>query len=286
MTTWVSIDGHVTPGAEARISVFDRGFLYGDSVYEVLRTIRRRPLFWGDHVERLRRSAALLHIHLDFTDDALRGELDATLARVAEGESYLRVIITRGTGSISLDPATAGSPTRVIIAQPLALPPRDLLEQGCALAVVPTGRCDEGGLDPRAKTGNRLLAVLAAARAHQVGAYEALHVDPLGRVLEGATSTFFLVRDGALLTPPLAVGILEGITRRKILELARDLGLDVQETSIHLGELAAAQEAFITSSTRGIVPVRRVDDRVFGPPGPVTRRLMAAYDALVHRAVI
>jgi branched-chain amino acid aminotransferase len=280
---WVSLDGEVLPAAEARISVLDRGFLYGDSVYEVLRTVDRRPLFWADHAARLWTSASLLEIHLDFGPELLRREAEAVLERLGE-EASLRIVVTRGSGPLSLDPATAGSPTRVVIAQPLRLPPPELRAEGCVLASFVVGGRGEGGLDPRAKTSN-VQSVLAAARAHGAGAYEALRVDAQGRIYEGATSTFFLVRERVLLTPPLATGILEGITRRKVLALAAEVGIPFHEIDVSLAELADAHGAFITSSTRGIVPVRRIDDHVFGPPGPVTRRLLAAYDELMRRDV-
>lgn len=140
-----------------------------------------------------------------------------------------------------------------------------------------TPRRDEGGLDPQAKSGSRLLAVMALAQAEQAGFYEALRVDPLDRVLEGGTSTFFMVCDGAVITPPLQVGILAGITRRHVLAMAAALGLPTAEASFSVDALADADEAFITSSVRGVMPVARIDDRRWPAPGPVTRRLMAAY---------
>jgi branched-chain amino acid aminotransferase len=286
MSTWVSIDGVVAPGAEARISVFDRGFLYGDSVYEVLRTVERRPLFWADHVARLWTSAALLEFHLDFGPDDLLAEVRAALGRVEDGESSIRVVVTRGTGPLSPDPALAASPTRVVIVQPLKLPDAGLVSGGCALTTFAIGGRGEGGVDPRVKSGSNVQGVLAAARAHAAGAYEALRIDAHGRVFEGASSTFFLVCDGALLTPPLGAGILEGITRRKVLRLATEAGIHCREAEVHLADFAHAQEAFITSSTRGIVPVRRVDDHAFGPPGPVTQRLLAAYAGLIRHSVV
>lgn len=280
MASWVSIDGVVTPGAQASVSVFDRGFLYGDSIYEVLRTVGGRPLFWEDHLARLRRSATFLHLPLTH-DDQLTAETGAVLDRVEWGESYIRIIVTRGVGDLTLDPTHSGPPTRVVIVQPLPRVPEHYRREGCALCTFRTGRRDEGGLDPRAKSGNRLLAVLAQAQAHAAGAYEALTIDPLGRILEGATSTFFLVEGNVLRTPPLAVGILEGITRAKILNLARERGIPVREEDLHLDDLSRATEAFITSSVRGVVPAQRIDDRVFGSPGPVTRRLMVAYESFL-----
>jgi len=282
MSAWVSIDGQVLPGAEARISVFDRGFLFGDSIYEVLRTVRGRPVFWNEHIERMRSSARVLRLDADATLALLRADTDACLARAEAGERYIRLIVTRGVGDLALEPTDARAPGRVVIVKPLPAVPRLLLEEGCALTVFQTGRQDVGGVYPDAKSGNKLLAVLGQAQAQAAGAYEALRVDPLGRVLEGTRSTFFLVRGGVLLTPPLEVGILAGITRGKILGLARALDLPVREARIQIEELEASQEAFITSTSRGIVPVQRCDQAKIGPPGPMTRRLMRAYAELIE----
>ena len=283
VNAWASINGEILPGPLARVSIFDRGFLFGHSVYEVLRTIRGRPLFWDDHVRRLCRSAELNHLPLGDTVDELRREAEALLQKAGFNESYIRVIVSRGIGDVDIDPVTAGEPTRVIIVKPLPRVDPKLRRDGCALASFRTGRRDEGGIDPRAKTGSTMLAVLGQVHARKAGAYEALRIDPLGRVLECATSTFFMVSRGHLETPALAVGILEGITRRKVMEVARSLGMNVQERELQLSDLGRADEAFITSSVRGIVPVVRIDDLDLRAPRPVTGRLVAGYAALLDR---
>ena len=266
MTSVVSIDGVVCD--DPRISVFDRGFLFGDSVYEVLRTVGGAPLFWDEHADRLRRSAELIRLPLGVDTDTLRADTETALAASGEGERYIRVVVTRGVGGLGMELAELQS-CRVIIVAPL--PPR---LPRCTLRTVATGRSDEGGVSPQAKSGNRLHSVLALADARRQGADEALLVDPLGRILEGASSTFFCVRDGGLLTPPLDVGILPGITRGKVM----GLGVPVEERSLTLDDLAAADEAFITSSVRGVVPVAAIDGRAFEPPGPVTARVLAGYE--------
>lgn len=280
----VNVDGLVLAGPEARISVFDRGFLFGDSVYEVLRTVNGRPLFWDEHLARLFTSAEYLGMDLETSPEALRRQVEDTLAAVPAAEKYIRLIVTRGLGDLSLS-GPHGPPTHLVIARPLPVLDPRLYEQGCALATWQLPMGDATGLDPRAKSGDRRLAVLAESAAKAAGAYEALRVDPAGRVLEGASSTFFLVRDGALVTPPLAAGILAGITRGKVLELAAALGLPAREEAVPVEALANAEEAFITSTVRGIVPVSRIDVHVFGEPGPVTQRVMAAYRDLMVRAV-
>ncbi len=270
----VSIDGVVTD--DPRISVFDRGFLFGDSVYEVLRTVNGRPLFWEEHAERLWRSAELIRLPLGVDRDTLRAETEAVLA-AAPGERYIRIIVTRGAGGLGMGPAEL-TPRRVIIVAPLPAELPALRRDGCVLSIFRTHRGDEGGVSPAAKCGNRLLAVLALAEARREGADEALLVDPLGRILEGASSTFFCACDGALHTPGLEVGILPGITRAKVL----GLGMPIQETTLTIDTLANAVEAFITSSVRGVVPVRAIGDRVLPVPGPLTREVKDRYEALIR----
>ncbi len=274
MARWVCINGEVVPGEEARISVFDRGFLHGDAVYEVMPAPGGRPLFWDDHVARLWASAARLALPVELDAEALRAEVAAVCARVG-GDVYVRVIITRGEG-LRLDPADAGHANRVIIGQPLA--PDPAVAAGYALHTVHLARAS---LDAKAKSSNKLPVVLAVAEAKRRGADEVLRVDDQGFVLEGGTSTFFAVFGGAVHTPPLEADILDGITRRKVLQVARATDTPVVEAPIPHADLAAASEMFVTSSTRGVVPVRRLDHRALPAPGLVTARLQAAYAALV-----
>lgn len=275
----VSIDGVVKD--DPRISVFDRGFLFGDSVYEVLRTVNGRPLFWGEHADRLWRSAELVKLPLGVDRDTLRAETERTLAAAEGGEHYIRIVVTRGAGGLGLELGEM-TPCRVIIVAPLPTGNEALRARGCVLRTVRTGRSDEGGVSPQAKSGNKLAAVLALDEVRRQGADEALLVDPLGRVLEGASSTFFCVVDGAVLTPSLDVGILPGITRAKVIELATRLGLTVREAAVHTSDLDAAEEAFITSSVRGLLPIRGLDDRTLEVTGPVTERLRTAYEAFLR----
>lgn len=286
----VSINGRQIPPAQATISVFDRGFLHGDSVYEVLRTHDGAPLFWPEHRQRLVASGARLGLVIEpSVVDTLFEEMRALLAQAPWGESYVRLVVTRGEGPLSLDPTTAGPPNRVIFAGPMPLVPPALRAEGCRLATFQTPRRDVGGEDPRAKSGNRTLAVKGVQVAREAGAYESLRVDPLGRVLEGGTSTFFGVRllDGAptVITPTLEVGILQGITRARVLEVATTLEIPAAEVTIQMDTLPSLSEAFITSSVRGIVPVRAIDALEYDAPGPITTRLVEGYARLMDRSV-
>lgn len=278
MTTRVCINGNVVPPEEARISVFDRGFLYGDSVFEVLRTYRGVPFALEEHLGRLQRSAQRVGISLPVPLGQLRAEIEITLAAAHNQESYIRVIVTRGSGEIGLDPSLASDPQRVIIVQSLKPQPRALYVQGVRLATVVTQRGTDATAAAGAKSSNYLANLLALQSARQRGAYEALLVTPQGFVLEGASSNVFLVSGGRLLTPETEAGILAGITRGYVLDLARAMGLTVLECPVPVSELWVADEVFITSSLREIVPVVQIDDHEVGTgrPGEITRRLHRA----------
>jgi branched-chain amino acid aminotransferase len=281
MTDLVSIDGRVVPPEAATVSVFDRGFLYGDSVFEVLRTYGGALFGFEEHLARLARSAKLALI--DFSDiDLLRREILAVVRATGNTETYIRVVVTRGTGKmLGLDPALARAPSRVVIATAVPPMPREMYERGIAVTTYRTQRVSEGTSAAGAKLGNYLLSILATHEAHARGAEEALILDARGQVVEGTTSNVFLVRDGALITPPDEAGLLAGITRGKVLELAREMAIPIGMRTFPPSELASADEAFITSSIREIVPVIAADGVPAGggKPGVLTKRLLDAYRA-------
>jgi len=275
----VYIEGAIVDADAARVPVFDRGFLYGDSVYEVLRTFGMRPFALAEHLDRLEGSARRLGMTLPDRATIERATVETARA-AAEPDVYLRIVVTRGSGPIGLDPALADAPRLIVIALPLKLPEPEQYERGVEVAFVGARRNAPGSLDPLVKSGNYLNSVLAIAEARRKHAYEAIMCDAVGRIAEGSTSNLFLVRGGRLATPALSVGLLEGITRRHVIGLARGLGLAVDELGLWPVDLHDADEAMITSSVRGILPVVRADGRPIGSgaPGPITRRLMAAYD--------
>jgi branched-chain amino acid aminotransferase len=281
MTELVSIDGRIVPPEAATVSVFDRGFLYGDSVFEVLRTYGGILFGFEEHVARLARSAKLALI--DFSDiELLRGEILAVIRATGNTETYIRVVVTRGTGKmLGLDPSLARAPSRVVIATAVPPMPREMYERGIAVITYRTQRVSEGTSAAGAKLGNYLLSILATHEAHARGAEEALILDARGQVVEGTTSNVFLVRDGALVTPPDDAGLLAGITRGKVLELAREMGIPVGMRTFPPSELASADEVFITSSIRELVPVVASDGVPAGggKPGVLTKRLLDAYRA-------
>jgi branched-chain amino acid aminotransferase len=280
MRAIVSVEGRLVPAEQATVSVLDRGFLYGDSVFEVLRTYGGVPFGMEEHLARLARSAERTLIGLPVTLPELQKEIEVALEASGYAESLVRVMISRGTaGTLGLDPSLAKRSLRVILVAELHELPASLYTDGAKVITYPTLRIADATTGAGAKIANYLVAVLAMAQAKERGAEEALVLNGEGLVAEGCTSNVFLVKDGALVTPPESMGILLGITREHVLSLARELGIALSERPFPPAELAAADEAFITSSIREVVPVVRVDDAVVaaGRPGPVTARLIAAF---------
>ncbi len=296
MPTLVNLDGTLVAPADARVSVFDRGFLYGDSVYEVIRTYGGRPFELDAHLARLRHSAARIGLAPKWDGERTAAEIGRTLAASRGGdapdpeaapwnvgERYVRVVMTRGAGEIGLDPALAVDPVALVIVQPLHGPPARAYAEGIAAAFAGVRRASPAAIDPTAKTGAHLPNVLALRDAREKGAQEAILLDERGGVTEGSSSNVFAVRGGRVTTPPLGAGILEGVTRGVVLGLAREAGVPAEEVPLRPEDLEGADEAFITSTVREIVPVTTIEGRTVGAghPGPVTRRL---HDAFRRRA--
>jgi branched-chain amino acid aminotransferase len=280
MATTVMIDGRIVPPERALVSVFDRGFLYGDSVFESLRTYGGVPFALGDHLARLERSAARVFIALPVSLAVLRAEILSALNSHGSPESYLRVTLTRGIGrALGLDPELAEQPLRVVLVATLSVPPAELYERGMAAITFRAERPSDAPAVADAKIGNYLLAVLAMRAARAEGAGEALLEDENGYILEGSTSNLFAVFAGTLLTPPETAAILPGITRAHTLAIAADMGLAIELRTPLKRELLQADEVFISSSIRELAPVVSIDGQRVGPgvPGPITRELLRRF---------
>lgn len=277
---YLSTTGAPVDPSEAKISVFDRGFLYGDSVYETMRTAGGRPIELGRHIARLHRSADGIGLAIPFADDMLGDAIAQTHAASGNDESYVRVIITRGEGPLMLDPRKSEAPTLVIIVQPLQVPTEDAYRRGIAAVIVGTTKT-QGAVDPAIKSGNYLGSILALRQAIAEGGDDAILCTATGEIAEGATSNVFFVVGGGLRTPDLQFGLLAGITRELVCELATELGLAVTHDRVSPDDLRAADEVFLTSSVRGIMPVTSIDGRRIGDgtEGAVTQRVRARYDA-------
>jgi branched-chain amino acid aminotransferase len=269
----VWIDGAPVDAEQAKVPVFDRGFLYGDSIYEVFRVFGGKPFLQTEHLERLEHSAAGLQMTIPPRAEIERA-IAETLRAAGEPEAYVRIVITRGAGEIGLDPSLADAPRLIVIARKVSGPPPEAYRDGVAVAIVGRSRA----FDPEVKSGNYLVSVMAVAEARRRGAYEAILTDGVGRITEGGSSNFFVAAGGRLETPPLSAGILEGITRRAVIALCRANGIPVDEKPLWPVDLKSAEEAFLTSSVRGVVPIARVDGQPIAV-GPLVERVIELYDA-------
>jgi branched-chain amino acid aminotransferase len=273
----VNINGEIMPIADGRIPVLDHGFLFGDSIYETLRTYRQKPFLFSRHFERLRRSARAVFMEVPVTRERLYTETLRTLQAAGDAsERRLRITVTRGVGDVGPDPGSCEAPNVIIFATPLPNLPATVYDDGVDVIVSSFFRSRQLG---DAKTGNLLRSVLAVREARAAGAFEAITLTSEGKISDGITSNICLIQNSTLLTPSAETGILEGITRAVVLDLARRDGIMVIEGIFDVSEIEKSSELFLTSSTRGVVPIVRVSGKSVGSglPGLVTRRLMAAY---------
>jgi branched-chain amino acid aminotransferase len=279
MQTRINVNGVITPPGEARIPVLDHGLLFGDSVYETLRTYDGKPFLFSRHFARLEHSAKAIELKLPWSKSKMLEEIRRTLI---PGECRIRVMITRGEGEVGPDIETCTDPKAIIIVVPLIPVPERVYQQGVDV-VISTVRRSARFAD--IKTGSLIHQVLARREAKLKHAYEAILLTADDKLSDGITSNIYMIRDGKLLTPSHDAGIVDGITRGVVLELARDSGLQVVEGLFESSEVGQAQEMFLTSSTREVVPIARVDGKPVGSgkPGPVTLMLLRGYRAAIQK---
>jgi branched-chain amino acid aminotransferase len=255
------IDGIRKVPENAHVSVLDLGFLYGDSIFETLRTYGKTPFALSEHMQRLQQSADRVLIQLPLGLDALSEEVTRAVQASPFEESYVRVMVTRGLGALGLDPRKAVQPLRVVLVAPLSAPPLADYQHGIGVVTFETSRTTDDTPAAGAKVGNYLVAVLANKKAAEAGAKEALISNARGEVTEGATSNLFWFEGRRLLTPPVSAGILDGITRRYIIEAAEVLRLELVEQIPHLDRLFASDGVFVSSSIREMLPVVTIDGK-------------------------
>ncbi len=282
---WVYLNDRFVPKEEAVVSVFDHGFLYGDGVFETLRAYRGRIFQLTEHLARLDRSASSISLDLPMTRAQLADLVRESLTRNQLQEAYLRITVSRGPGEIGLDPALCKAPTLVIIAKPFQPYPERFYTQGVPVIIAKTRRNLPEALPPHVKSLNYLNNVLAKMEAKAAGAHEALLLNHRGEVTEGTSSNVFVIQEGLLRTPAVESGILAGITRGVVLQLARDLGIPTEETRLAVGDFASAEECFLTNTTQEVLPVTQMDGRRLGDgrPGAITRRLHASFRGSLDR---
>lgn len=273
MANLCNVDGRIVPEDDARVPVLDRGFLFGDSIYEVVRTSGGVPFGWAEHWARLCTSADGLRMRLDLDEAKVAQRVAATVAAANHGDSYVRIVVTRGAGTapnIDLSYAS-GPPFWLIMVRPLP----DLSGKPARLCIVDRLRNDRRALDPATKSGNYLNNVLALAEAKDRGATDCVMLNVDGHVTEASTSNLFARVNGVWCTPPLGAGILAGITRAMLLAFLPSVGEKVAERELGANDLRTAEELFLSSSLRDIAPVTHLDGRALhgGAPGPRTMQL-------------
>lgn len=275
----VSINGEITSGTEAKISIFDRGFLFGDSVYEVTHTYKYRPVKFDEHLDRLWRSAQGLNIEITYSKEDIIKLTSELIAHFKIPNVYLRIVLTRGEGEIGLDPKFATKNNLIIIIQALPENPSWWYDKGVEMIIADTIRTPIDSVDPKIKSGNYLNNVMAYAEAKKRGAFDAIMLNHQGHITEGTTNNIWLVKDGVVKTPSLNEGLLSGITRHAVLEICQNNHMDYKIESITPEEIKDADEAFLTSSTKHIVPVVKIDDQLIGngKPGEYAKKILKLY---------
>jgi branched-chain amino acid aminotransferase len=283
MAATVNVNGRVSDQEHASISIFDHGFLYGEGVYETLRTYNGQPFLFERHMRRLRRSADMLALSVPLNDLQIDARFRETMAAAGlpagSREAYIRILVTRGIGELTYDPAATPVPSVVVIVKPHVDPPRDVFERGVTVSLVPIVRNHPGTVNPLIKSNNLLNNALAMQEAFRRGGYEGIMRNYKGELAECTQSNLFIVKNGEALTPPVDAGLLPGITREFLFEVGADVGIPVREAILRDADLFGADEVFLTSTTREAVPIVQVDDRTIGSgtPGPVTRALLEGF---------
>ena len=278
----VYVNGKIAPADQAVVPVYDHGFVYGEGVYETLRTYGRVPFLYDRHMRRLRQSAERLMLDVPFDDMTMLGWINHTVSAAGElNEAYIRILLTRGIGELNYDIKSTPKPTTVIIVKPFEPPPDRVFTAGIRIALVDMLRNHPQSVNPIIKSNNLLNNALAMQAAYRSGAEEALMCNYRGELTECSQANFFMVRNGAVLTPTSEAGLLEGVTRAFVFEIGRELGIEVREETLFPKDLETADEMFITSTTRELSPVVNVDGRPIGVgwPGPITKRLLERYQA-------
>ncbi|GKS59740.1 branched chain amino acid aminotransferase [Nitrospira sp.] len=285
---WIYLNDRFLPKEEAVVSVFDHGFLYGDGVYETLRSYGPTIFLLTEHLARLRRSADLIHLRIPIEDSAWFGILTEAMARNSVGtpdcDAYIRITISRGPGEIGLDPVLCPTPTLVIITKPLARPADTLYRNGIRLITAHTRRNQAESLNPQIKSLNFLNNILAKQEALAAGAYDAVMLNTQGEVAECTISNIFFVIQGRLCTPAIECGLLDGLTRNMVLTLARRAGIPTEEGRFRAPALQEASECFVTNTSSEVLPAVSLDGKPFGSghPGPITQELGRLFREHVH----
>jgi branched-chain amino acid aminotransferase len=283
--TQVSINGKLFDKADARISVYDHGLLYGDGVFEGIRIYAGKVFRLREHIDRLYESAKHIYLGIPWSRDQMAEEVLRTVRANAKQEGYIRLVVTRGAGGLGLDPNKTSDPQVIVLVDDISLYPARYYEEGLEVITSSFIRNHPNALNPRIKSLNYLNNILAKIEAVRAGCQEALMLNHVGEVAECTGDNVFVVKHGLVRTPPPNAGILEGITRDAVIELAQAAGIPLEQAALTRHDVYSADECFLTGTAAEVVPVVKVDGRVIGSgkPGPVTRQLRERFHALVRQ---
>jgi branched-chain amino acid aminotransferase len=280
----IYIDGAYYDKEDAKISVYDHGLLYGDGIFEGIRIYSGKIFKLEEHIKRLYRSAAALRLVIPMKQDEMERTVEEAVGLNEKKDGYIRLVVTRGKGNLGIDPTSCPSATVIIMVEDIQLYPEELYEKGIRIITASIRRLSGDILDPRIKTLNYLNNIMAKMEAQDAGCPEAVLLNKEGYVSECTADNIFIFREGELLTPAPWLGILEGITRGTILELAQKQGIPYRETTLTCFDLYTADECFLTGSGAELIPVTKIDGRPIGSglPGEISKKIKEAFTALIH----
>ena len=283
--TRVYINGKLFDKSEAKVSIYDHGLLYGDGVFEGIRIYSGKVFRLREHIDRLYDSARHIWLEIPLAHDQMIKAVEDTVRANAKQEGYIRLIVTRGAGTLGLDPRKTTDPQVMIIVDDISLYPPELYDSGLEVITASTIRNHHNAVNPRIKSLNYLNNILAKIEAIRAGCLEAIMLNVNGEVAECTGDNIFLVKKGELRTPPISAGILEGVTRNAVLELAQQAKIPARELTLTRHDVYAADECFLTGTAAEVIPVVKCDGRVLGSgkPGPITRRLREAFHQLTRQ---
>lgn len=280
----VYVNGKLVDSQAAMVSVFDHGLLYGDGVFEGIRVYNAKVFKLQEHVDRLFESALAIRLEIPLSRQEMTDAVNSTVAANGLKEGYVRLVVTRGAGTLGLDPRRCSNPQVIIIADTISLYPREMYENGLKLITASTLRNHSGAVSPRIKSLNYLNNILAKIEGTDADCVEALMLNHKGEVAECTGDNIFIVKNGVLKTPPTDAGILEGITRNAVIDLAREAGVEVREATLLRHDIYVADECFLTGTAAEVIAVVSLDGRPIGSgkPGPVTKELLVRFQKLTR----
>jgi branched-chain amino acid aminotransferase len=284
MSLQIYINGKFYDKENAKVSVYDHGFLYGDGIFEGMRSYGGKVFRLKQHLDRLWASAKAIWLKMPITQEEMAKAVNDTLAKNNIQDGYIRLVVTRGAGALGLDPNRCSDPQVIVIADHIQLYPKEMYEKGLEIITASTIRNHAAALNPRIKSLNYLNNIMAKIEGLQAGCVEALMLNAKGEVAECTADNIFIVRRGTLQTPPIDAGILEGITRDAVIELAGEMKIPLQQIALTRHDIFIADECFITGSAAEIIPVVKLDSRVIGDgkPGPITKKLTERFHQLTR----